>query len=155
MAFDVQILVANVLALEIARRPSSAALVAHVSSLGRPDFVARPLDVTEHGNLPIGRYHFASATCDPRHRGGAGHGPGEALRAIAATAANHELRRLQLANVGSVLGSWAYVVAMLVYAYDVGGATAVALVTIAQDDPRRAWRVLSRPCSATAWGAAA
>ena len=57
------------------------------------------------------------------------------MRAIAATAANQELRRLQLANIGSVFGSWAYVVAMLVYAYDVGGATAVALVTIVKMIP--------------------
>ena len=54
----------------------------------------------------------------------------EALRAIGAVAANRDLRRLQLANVGSVLGNWAYLVALLVYAFDAGGAGAVALVTV-------------------------
>jgi MFS family permease len=60
---------------------------------------------------------------------------GEALHAVARATANPQLRRLQLANVGSVLGSWAYFVAMLVYAYDVGGSTAVALVTIVKMIP--------------------
>jgi MFS family permease len=52
-----------------------------------------------------------------------------------AVGANRDLRRLQLANAGSVLGTWAYHVAMLVYAYDVGGAGAVALVTIVKMIP--------------------
>jgi MFS family permease len=65
----------------------------------------------------------------------AGASRGEALRAILAVAANRDLRRLQLANVGSVLGTWAYYIAMLVYAYDVGGAGAVALVTIVKMIP--------------------
>jgi MFS family permease len=60
---------------------------------------------------------------------------GEALHAVARATANPQLRRLQLANVGSVLGSWAYFVAMLVYAYDVGGSSAVALVTIVKMIP--------------------
>ena len=37
------------------------------------------------------------------------------------------LRRLQLAWVGSILGGWAYLVALGVYAYDQGGAAAVGL----------------------------
>jgi len=40
------------------------------------------------------------------------------------------LRRLQLAWVGSVLGTWAYFVALAVYAYDQGGAGAVAVVSV-------------------------
>ena len=38
------------------------------------------------------------------------------------------LRRLQLAWVGSILGGWAYLVALGVYAYEQGGASAVGLV---------------------------
>jgi MFS family permease len=38
------------------------------------------------------------------------------------------LRRLQLAWVGSILGGWAYLVALGVYAYEQGGAAAVGLV---------------------------
>jgi MFS family permease len=44
--------------------------------------------------------------------------------------ANPDLRRLQLAAAGSVVGSWAYAVALAVYAYDVGGAAAVGLVAL-------------------------
>src|SRR5215471_10675905 len=40
------------------------------------------------------------------------------------------LRRLQLAWAGSILGTWAYFVALAVYAYDQGGAGAVALVSV-------------------------
>src|SRR4051812_23078306 len=41
---------------------------------------------------------------------------------------NHGLRRLQLAWAGSIIGTWAYSVAIVVYAYNQGGATAVGLV---------------------------
>jgi MFS family permease len=44
--------------------------------------------------------------------------------------ANRSLRRLQLAAAGSMIGSWAYGVALVVYAYDVGGATAVGLTAL-------------------------
>ena len=54
----------------------------------------------------------------------------EALRAVRAVAENRNLRRLQFADIGSVLGSWAYLVGLLVYAYDAGGAGAVSLVTV-------------------------
>jgi predicted MFS family arabinose efflux permease len=55
--------------------------------------------------------------------------------AVAGTAlgqvfASPDLRRLQLAAAGSIIGNWAYVVALAVYAYDVGGAGAVALVAV-------------------------
>lgn len=52
----------------------------------------------------------------------------QAFRALAQIVANPLLRRLQLAAVGSTLGSWAYVVAIAVYAYDAGGAKAVAAI---------------------------
>ena len=43
---------------------------------------------------------------------------------------NPALRRLQLAWAGSIIGSWAYAVALVVYAYDQGGASAVGLVAL-------------------------
>jgi MFS family permease len=54
----------------------------------------------------------------------------EGIDAFAAVWANRSLRRLQLANAGSVLGNWAYLVALLVYAYEQGGAADVALVSV-------------------------
>jgi len=50
------------------------------------------------------------------------------LRALGAVLSSPPLRRLQLAWVGSILGGWAYLVALGVYAYDQGGAGAVGLV---------------------------
>ena len=41
---------------------------------------------------------------------------------------NHGLRRLQLAWAGSIIGTWAYSVAIVVYAYHQGGASAVGLM---------------------------
>jgi MFS family permease len=59
----------------------------------------------------------------------------QATEPTRAIARNRDLRRLQLANIGSVLGSWAYLVALFVYAYDVGGAGAVALATVLRTIP--------------------
>jgi MFS family permease len=50
------------------------------------------------------------------------------LRALRAVFASPALRRLQLAWIGSILGGWAYLVALGVYAYDEGGPAAVGLV---------------------------
>ncbi len=50
------------------------------------------------------------------------------MRALRAVFASPVLRRLQLAWIGSILGGWAYVVALGVYAYDQGGPAAVGLV---------------------------
>ena len=50
------------------------------------------------------------------------------LRALGDVLSSPPLRRLQLAWVGSILGGWAYLVALGVYAYDQGGAAAVGLV---------------------------
>ena len=44
--------------------------------------------------------------------------------------ASPALRRLQLAWLGSILGNWAYLVALGVYAYEQGGAAAVGLVGV-------------------------
>ena len=52
----------------------------------------------------------------------------ESLRAFALAFRNRELRRLQLAGIGSTLGTWAYLVALAVYAYHAGGARAVGLI---------------------------
>jgi MFS family permease len=51
----------------------------------------------------------------------------ESVRAMREVFRNRALRRLQLAWGGSIIGSWAYTVALVVYAYDHGGATAVGL----------------------------
>ncbi len=51
-----------------------------------------------------------------------------ALRALREVLESPSLRRLQLAWVGSILGGWAYLVALGVYAYGQGGAAAVGLV---------------------------
>jgi MFS family permease len=52
----------------------------------------------------------------------------QSLRAFGAVFGNPRLRSLQLAAVGSTLGTWAYGVALAVYAYDTGGARAVGLL---------------------------
>jgi MFS family permease len=52
----------------------------------------------------------------------------ESLRALREVFHNRALRRLQLGWAGSIIGSWAYTVALVVYAYDHGGASAVGLV---------------------------
>ncbi len=50
------------------------------------------------------------------------------LAALGAVLSSPPLRRLQLAWAGSILGGWAYLVALGVYAYDEGGAAAVGIV---------------------------
>jgi predicted MFS family arabinose efflux permease len=60
---------------------------------------------------------------------------GESLAAFRDNFANPQLRRLQLAGMGSVMGLWAYTVALAVYAYDVGGAKAVGVVTLVRAIP--------------------
>jgi MFS family permease len=51
-----------------------------------------------------------------------------ALHALGDVARSPALRRLQLAWAGSILGGWAYLVALGVYAYEQGGAAAVGVV---------------------------
>jgi MFS family permease len=55
---------------------------------------------------------------------------GESLRVFAAVFANRDLRRLELAWSGSVIGQWGYEVALAVFAYRAGGAAAVGLVAL-------------------------
>ncbi|TML54194.1 MAG: MFS transporter [Actinobacteria bacterium] len=52
----------------------------------------------------------------------------ESSRAMREVYRNRALRRLQLAWAGSIIGTWAYSVAIVVYAYHQGGASAVGLV---------------------------
>ena len=52
----------------------------------------------------------------------------DATGAIALVASNPGLRRLELAWAGSMIGTWAYGIALIVYAYGAGGATAVGVV---------------------------
>ena len=52
----------------------------------------------------------------------------ESLRAFAAVFRNKDLRQLELAWSGSIIGQWGYEVALAVFAYRAGGATAVGLV---------------------------
>jgi MFS family permease len=54
----------------------------------------------------------------------------ESLGALREVFRNPGLRRLQLAWIGSVTGDWAYAIALGVFAYEAGGATAVGLVAL-------------------------
>lgn len=45
---------------------------------------------------------------------------------------NRDLRRLQLAWAGSMIGTWAYGIALVVFAYEAGGARAVGIVGFAR-----------------------
>jgi MFS family permease len=53
-----------------------------------------------------------------------------AYRALAAVFANPSLRRVQLAWAGMSFATWSYVIGLGVYAFGVGGATAVGLVAL-------------------------
>lgn len=55
---------------------------------------------------------------------------GESARSFGEVFRNPDLRRLQLAWAGSLIGNWSYFVALAVYAYDQGGAAAVGLVGV-------------------------
>jgi MFS family permease len=54
----------------------------------------------------------------------------DSVRAFKGIYSNPRLRRLQLAWVGSSVGTWGYVIALMVYAYRQGGAGAVGLVAL-------------------------
>jgi MFS family permease len=54
------------------------------------------------------------------------------LRAFGRVFANPRVRNLQIAGAGSTLGTWAYAVALPVYAYHSGGARAVGLLFFAR-----------------------
>src|SRR2546429_8027916 len=54
----------------------------------------------------------------------------DSVRAFKGIYSNPRLRRLQLAWIGSSVGTWGYVVALMVYAYGHGGPSAVGLVGV-------------------------
>jgi MFS family permease len=56
----------------------------------------------------------------------------ESARAFRDVFGNRDLCRLELAWAGSIIGTWAYLIAISVYAYEHGGATAVGLVSAAR-----------------------
>ncbi len=56
----------------------------------------------------------------------------ESLGALGEVFGNPSLRRIQLANASSIIGGWAYVVALAVFAYRADGAYAVGLLATAR-----------------------
>ena len=52
----------------------------------------------------------------------------ESAQAVRTAAANPNIRRLELAWMCSISGLWTYTIALSVFAYEEGGATAVGLV---------------------------
>ena len=54
----------------------------------------------------------------------------DSTRAFGQVFANPDLRRLQLAWAGSLIGNWSYFIALAIYAYDAGGAAAVGVVSV-------------------------
>jgi MFS family permease len=56
----------------------------------------------------------------------------QSVRAFAEVFANPRVRTIQIAGIGSTLGTWAYAVALPVYAYREGGAKAVGLLFFAR-----------------------
>jgi MFS family permease len=60
---------------------------------------------------------------------------GESVGAFRDNFSNAQLRWLQLAGICSVMGLWAYAVALSVYAYEVGGAKAVGIVSLVRAIP--------------------
>jgi MFS family permease len=59
----------------------------------------------------------------------------ESLWAFAAVFTNRDLRRVELSFAGSELGKWLYLIALAVFAYDIGGAAAVGLVALVRTVP--------------------
>ena len=55
---------------------------------------------------------------------------GESLRAFRDVFRNPNLRRLELAGAGSIVGQWAYSIALAVFAFRSGGAAAVGIVAL-------------------------
>jgi MFS family permease len=60
---------------------------------------------------------------------------GESAGAFRDNFSNPQLRWLQLAGICSVMGLWAYAVALSVYAYEIGGAKAVGIVSLIRAIP--------------------
>jgi CRP-like cAMP-binding protein/MFS family permease len=60
---------------------------------------------------------------------------GDSFTTLGVNFANPGLRRVQLAWMSTMVGQWAYYIALAVYAYDVGGAPAVGLVGLIRTVP--------------------
>jgi MFS family permease len=60
---------------------------------------------------------------------------GEAIRPLGSVFANPNIRRVELAWIITILGQWAYYVALAVFAYKEGGAAAVGLVGLIRTIP--------------------
>ena len=60
---------------------------------------------------------------------------GESFSTLGVNFANPGLRRVQLAWMSTMVGQWAYYIALAVYAYDVGGAVAVGIVGLVRTIP--------------------
>jgi predicted MFS family arabinose efflux permease len=59
----------------------------------------------------------------------------EPFQAFRAVFANPGLRRIQLAAAGSETGKWLYILALSIFAYDAGGATAVGIIALIRTVP--------------------
>ncbi len=59
----------------------------------------------------------------------------EPFQAFRAVFANPGLRRVELAAAGSETGKWLYILALSIFAYDAGGATAVGIVALIRTVP--------------------
>jgi MFS transporter/cyclic nucleotide-binding protein len=59
----------------------------------------------------------------------------EPFQAFRAVFSNPDLRRVELAWAGSETGKWLYILALSIFAYDAGGATAVGLVALIRTVP--------------------
>jgi MFS family permease len=59
----------------------------------------------------------------------------ESLWAFGAVFTNTDLRRVEFAFAGSEVGKWLYLIALFVFAYDLGGAAAVGLVALVRTVP--------------------
>ena len=81
-------------------------------------------------NLPADVVVFTDSDAWSRKVQGVGARIVESGQAVGAVFRNRDLRRLELAAAGSIIGNWAYFVALAVYAYGQGGAAAVGLVSV-------------------------
>ena len=61
---------------------------------------------------------------------------GESLDAFKAVITNPALRRIELSWAASITAYWAFIIALAVYAYDEGGAAAVAAMNPARMNER-------------------
>jgi MFS family permease len=78
---------------------------------------------------------MCNGRCDPRPMNRARDHLRESLAAFRGNFANPQLRKLQLAGMGSVAGLWAYSVSLAVFAYEADGAKAVGIVTLVRAIP--------------------